>query len=78
MLGPLVLLAVLSVIAGWGHVSISEFLGRTLHAAGHGEGHGESHIVLYLSLAMVTGGIGMAWAVYHKGWIDPETGDRGH
>ena len=72
MLAPLVILAVLSVIAGWGHVSFTEFLGRTLHVAGHGEGHGESHLVLYLSLAMVTGGIGMAWVVYHKGWIDPE------
>jgi NADH-quinone oxidoreductase subunit L len=72
MLGPLVILAILSVIAGWGHVSFTEFLGRTLHVAGHGEGHGESHLVLYLSLAMVTGGIGMAWVVYQKGWIDPK------
>jgi len=81
MLLPLVILAVLSVVAGWGHEGISEFLGRTLSAGGHeggpGGGHeGGSHIVLYLSLAMVTAGIGGAFAVYQMGWIDPEKAAR--
>jgi NADH-quinone oxidoreductase subunit L len=79
MLGPLVILAVLSVGAGWGH-GITDFLGRTLpvaaHGGGHGEGHGGVNVVLVLSLVMSLGGIGMAWVVYHKGWIDPEKAAR--
>jgi len=75
MLLPLVILAALSVVAGWGH-GVTDFLGRVLPEAGHGGGEGEGHggvnIVLILSLVMSLGGIGMAWVVYHKGWIDPE------
>jgi NADH-quinone oxidoreductase subunit L len=75
MLLPLIILAVLSVVAGWGH-GVTDFLGRVLPEAGHGGGHGDGHggvnIVLVLSLVMSLGGIGMAWVVYHKGWIDPE------
>jgi NADH-quinone oxidoreductase subunit L len=75
MLLPLIILAVLSVAAGWGH-GVTDFLGRVLPEAGHGGGHGEGHggvnIVLVLSLVMSLGGIGLAWVVYQKGWIDPE------
>ena len=42
-------------------------------AGGHGGGHhGMFNIVFFISLAMVTLGIGFAWAVYQKRWISAE------
>jgi NADH-quinone oxidoreductase subunit L len=96
MLAPLVILAVLSVGAGYFHVM--DFLdpvfaphGETVAAAaaiaghgaeitghggaetaGHGGDHGMFNIVFFISLAMVVIGIGSAWVIYQKRWIDPD------
>ena len=88
MLAPLVILAVLSVGAGYFHVMdfldpvfaphvetvapAAEIAGHGAEIAGHGGGHGMFNIVFFVSLAMVVVGIGSAWAVYQKRWIDPD------
>jgi len=72
MLGPLVILAVLSLCAGWG-TAVTDFLAPVFeHGESHGEGHHGVNIVLVLSVVMVAFGILMAWAVYQKRWISAE------
>jgi NADH-quinone oxidoreductase subunit L len=84
MLLPLVILAVLSVIAGKAF-DVTGFLAPVFEASsGHGveaaAGHGGEHhgggVVLLLSILMVTLGIGGAFAVYQKGWIDAAAAAR--
>jgi NADH-quinone oxidoreductase subunit L len=84
MLLPLVILAGLSVIAGKAF-DVTGFLAPVFEAAsGHGveaaAGHGGEHhgggVVLLLSILMVTLGIGGAFAVYQKGWIDAAAAAR--
>ncbi len=96
MLAPLVILAVLSVGAGYFHVM--DFLDPVFappvetvaaaaaiaghgaeitghggaETAGHGGDHGMFNIVFFISLAMVVIGIGSAWVIYQKRWIDPD------
>jgi NADH-quinone oxidoreductase subunit L len=88
MLAPLVILAVLSVSAGYIHVmdfldpvftshveTVAPAAGAAGHGAepaGHGGDHGMFNIVFFISLAMVIVGIGSAWVVYQKRWIDPD------
>jgi NADH-quinone oxidoreductase subunit L len=67
MIGPMVLLAILSVAAGW--FPISEFLG--------GESHSFfgalSHPLAWASLVLAGGGILLAYAIYSKKWLSAES-----
>jgi NADH-quinone oxidoreductase subunit L len=67
MIGPMVLLAILSVVSGW--LPISEFLG--------GESHSFfgalSHPLAWASLLLAGGGILLAYAIYSKKWLSAES-----
>jgi NADH-quinone oxidoreductase subunit L len=72
MLGPLVVLALMSFVAGWPlEHGFTEFLGRVLPAGGHGEVAG-AHLAEALAIALALGGVALGWAVYQKGAIDPD------
>jgi NADH-quinone oxidoreductase subunit L len=72
MLGPLVVLAVMSFVAGWPlEHGIGEFLGRVLPAGAHGEVAG-AHLAEALAIALALGGVALGWLVYQKGAIDPD------
>jgi len=67
MIGPMVLLAILSVAAGW--FPISEFLG--------GESHSFfgalAHPLAWASLVLAGGGILLAYAIYSRKWLSAES-----
>ena len=67
MIGPMVVLAILSVAAGW--FPISEFLG--------GESHSFfgalAHPLAWASLVLAGGGILLAYAIYSKKWLSAES-----
>jgi NADH-quinone oxidoreductase subunit L len=75
MLGPLVVLAVMSFVAGWPlEHGLGEFLGRVLPAAGHGS-EGEvpgAHLAEALAIVVALAGLTLAWATYQKGAVDPD------
>jgi NADH-quinone oxidoreductase subunit L len=72
MLGPLVVLAVMSFVAGWPlEHGFAEFLGRVLPAPGHHEGGG-ALLAEAIAIALALGGVALGWLVYQKGAIDPD------
>jgi NADH-quinone oxidoreductase subunit L len=73
MLGPLVILAVMSLIAGWPGIAPTEFLGHVLpaaEAAAEGGGHGE-WVAEGLAIAAAAVGIFLGWLIYQRGAVDP-------
>jgi NADH-quinone oxidoreductase subunit L len=72
MLGPLVVLAVMSFVAGWPlEHGFEAFLGRVLPTGGHGEVAG-AHFAEALAISLALGGVALGWLVYQKGAIDPD------
>ncbi|HEY6000077.1 MAG TPA: NADH-quinone oxidoreductase subunit L [bacterium] len=72
MLGPLVILAVMSFVAGLPlEHGFTEFLGRALPSAEHGEVEG-ALFAEGLAIALALGGAFLGWLVYQKGAIDPD------
>ncbi len=72
MLAPLVVLAVMSFVAGWPlEHGFSEFLGRVLPSGRHGEVAG-AHLAEALAIALALGGVALGWLVYQRGAIDPD------
>jgi NADH-quinone oxidoreductase subunit L len=73
MLGPMILLAFFSIVAGFVGSSVTGF--SYFHFMGvppHAEGHAESPIVMVLSIAAVAAGLFLSWAIYSRGWISSE------
>jgi NADH-quinone oxidoreductase subunit L len=73
MLAPLVILAVMSLIAGWPGIAPTHFVARVLpvaEAAGEG-GHGE-WIPAAIAIAAAFLGFLFGWLVYQRGTIDPD------
>jgi NADH-quinone oxidoreductase subunit L len=72
MLAPLVVLAVMSFVAGWPlEHGFGQFLGRVLPAGEHGEVPG-ALAAEALAVALALGGLTFAWATYQKGLVDPD------
>lgn len=72
MEGPLVILAVLAVVAGLvGSPLMDNAFAHyiTVPGARH---HEASLVIMTISTLLAVGGIGLAWAIYQKGWIAPE------
>jgi NADH-quinone oxidoreductase subunit L len=73
MLAPLVILAVMSLVAGWPlEHGFAEFLGRVLPAGEHGGAVPGAHLAEAVAILMALIGLAFAWAMYQKGAIDPE------
>jgi NADH-quinone oxidoreductase subunit L len=71
MLAPLVILAVMSVIAGLPGLAPTHFLEGVLPAGHHGgEGHG-ALLAEALAIAAAAAGLLLAWLTYQRGAIDP-------
>jgi NADH-quinone oxidoreductase subunit L len=72
MLAPLVVLALMSFVAGWPlEHGFAEFLGRVLPSGGHGEVAG-AHLAEAIAIGLALGGAALGWLVYQKGAIDPD------
>jgi len=71
MLAPLVILAALSLLAGWPlEHGLGRFLGRVLPSAGPGEVPG-APAAAALVIVVALGGLAFAWVTYQKGIVDP-------
>ena len=72
MLAPLVVLATMSVLAGWPlEHGFVQFLGRVLPAAEHGAVPG-ALAAEALAIVVALGGLTFAWVTYQKGIVDPD------
>lgn len=71
---PMIILAVLSVIAGVvGSPWTDNWFAKSASFKGLNEAHPhESHIVMYLGLSMAVLGISVAWGIYYAKWIKHE------
>jgi len=73
MLAPLVILAVMSLVAGWPlEHGFAEFLGRVLPSGEHGGEVPGALLAEALAIVMALAGLAFAWATYQKGAIDPD------
>ena len=74
MLAPLVILAVMALIAGWPGIAPTHFLARVLpaaEAAGEGPAHGE-WIPAAIAITAAFIGFFLGWLVYQRGTVDPD------